>query len=166
MVAAGWQARRTFDGKPHRDDVLQEVEADRFAANFLVPMRDLERLRPLADEGKLSRKAVKSFAAEIGVAPGIVVTRLQLLGWIPPRKFNTLKTLLRRRGPTSTSDLPAVAPPGPTRPGSRRRPASQIGSSGGGRKSLVMRPSTKVRTSATRCVAARRCRRTCSSTMR
>ena len=94
-----------FDGKPNRDDVLEEVEADHFAANFLVPMKELERLRPLCDERKLSRRAVKEFAAEIGVSAGIVVTRLQLLGWIPPRKFNTMKTLLSWAPPGTYVDI-------------------------------------------------------------
>ena len=83
-----------FEDHPSRDDVLEEVEADHFAANLLVPMQPLEKLRPLCEEGKLSRRAVKSVAAELGVSAGIVVTRLQRLGWIPPKKLNTMKRYL------------------------------------------------------------------------
>jgi hypothetical protein len=83
-----------FEDHPRRDDVFEEVEADHFAANFLVPTQPLERLRAPAEQGELSRKAIKTFARELGVTAGIVVTRLQRLGWIPPKKFNTMKTLL------------------------------------------------------------------------
>lgn len=54
------------------DDDLLEDEANRFAADFLIPPDRALRLRTLKTEA-----AVVAFAAEVGIAPGIVVGRLQ-----------------------------------------------------------------------------------------
>ena len=82
------------EGKPSRDDVLEEVEADHFAANFLVPTAALEELRPLRGSGKLRKPAIRAFAKQQGVTPGIVATRLQHLGWIGPKEHDSLKNLM------------------------------------------------------------------------
>jgi HTH-type transcriptional regulator/antitoxin HigA len=61
------------------DDDLLEDEANRFAADFLIPREQASQLPTLATEAD-----VASFAAELGIAPGIVVGRLQhdgLWGW-------------------------------------------------------------------------------------
>ena len=79
------------EGKPSRDDVLEEVEADHFVANFLAPASDLEELRPEGGKGRIQRQAVLAFAARCGLAPGIVVNRLQHLGWIAPTELDGLK---------------------------------------------------------------------------
>ncbi len=82
---------RVEEGKPARDDVFEEVEADHFAANFLVPTGSLGELKTLCEEGKLTAKAVLAFAGEQGLAPGIVVNRLQHLGWNVPASLDRLK---------------------------------------------------------------------------
>ncbi len=79
------------EGKPSRDDVLEEVEADHFVGNFLVPLSNLEELRPAGGKGRIRRQAVEGFAKRHGIAPGIVVIRLQHLGWIAPAELDELK---------------------------------------------------------------------------
>lgn len=49
-----------------------EDEANRFAADFLIPPDKTSRLKQLVTDGD-----VEAFAEEIGIAPGIVVGRLQ-----------------------------------------------------------------------------------------
>ncbi len=65
----------------------REREADEFASNFLIPRQKADTLRFLAHTGK----AVKKFAEEIGVAPGIVVGRMQHEGYLPMSYLNKLK---------------------------------------------------------------------------
>jgi HTH-type transcriptional regulator/antitoxin HigA len=68
------------------DDDFVEDEANRFAADLLIPPGDAQRLRVLTMDDE-----VKTFAKEIGIAPGIVVGRLQhdgLWGW---NRGNSLK---------------------------------------------------------------------------
>ncbi len=69
-----------------------DAEADRWAGNFLVPLEDWERFTasPVFD-----RSSVIRFAEEQGIAPGIVVGRLQhekLLPW--NSRLNDLKIRL------------------------------------------------------------------------
>lgn len=68
----------------------QEFEANRWAGSWLIPnenMASLSRLR--------SKAAVKDFALQIGVHPGIVVGRLQHDGLIEPSWMNDLKLSFR-----------------------------------------------------------------------
>jgi HTH-type transcriptional regulator/antitoxin HigA len=61
------------------DNDLLEDEANRFAADFLIPPERASLLRSLTTNGD-----VVNFAAELGIAPGIVVGRLQhdqVWGW-------------------------------------------------------------------------------------
>ncbi len=81
-------------GRPSRDDVFEEVEADHFAANSLVPTSAIEKLRASCEQGDLTAETVHDFAGEQGIAPGIVVTRLQRLGWKVPESLNRLKNLM------------------------------------------------------------------------
>lgn len=65
----------------------EEAEADRFAANLLIPPehhRELFSLRP-------NKQKVVVFAEKIGIAPGIVVGRLQHEGLVPYAHLNGLK---------------------------------------------------------------------------
>ncbi len=58
-----------------------EAQANEWAADFLVPQLDWERFTVAAN---FSRNHVLQFAAEQGIAPGIVVGRLQhekLIRW-------------------------------------------------------------------------------------
>lgn len=66
-----------------------EEEADRFAAEFMIPSELLRRLRPQA--AHYSHEDIVAFAQQIGIAPGIVVGRLQHDGQIPRENFNKLK---------------------------------------------------------------------------
>jgi len=77
--------KETFVDDDSDDDVIED-EANTFAANFLVPPEYAPRLYQLTNDSE-----VVAFAADIGVAPGIVVGRLQhdkKWGW---EKGNKLK---------------------------------------------------------------------------
>lgn len=66
----------------------KEAEANQFAADFLIPARKyaaLARVKPL------SKETIQGFADEIGIAPGIVVGRLQHDGYLPFTHCNDLK---------------------------------------------------------------------------
>ena len=93
------------EGKPSRDDVLEEVEADHFAANMLIPTAQIKELRERCDRGKLTPNAVLAFAANQGIAPGIVVTRLQRLGWQVPEKLNRLKRAMEWAAPGTYANV-------------------------------------------------------------
>lgn len=64
----------------------EEDEANTFAANLLVPPAEARALRNVMSEGE-----VRDLAARLGVAPGIVVGRMQREGWIPFSHMNGLK---------------------------------------------------------------------------
>lgn len=72
-------------------DSAAEARADRFAADLLIPPGDYQRLLAA---GRHTKAVVRAFAAEIGVAPGIVVGRLQKDGVIPFNWLNDLKVKL------------------------------------------------------------------------
>ncbi|MDD5558437.1 HigA family addiction module antitoxin [Candidatus Methylomirabilis sp.] len=63
-----------------------EMEADSFAADHLIPPRSASELN-----GLKSTWAIEAFAESIGIAPGIVVGRLQHEGMIGHDQFNGLK---------------------------------------------------------------------------
>lgn len=73
----------------------EEAEADEFASEFLIPADKLQRLRMAALNKRISEKMVRQFAKELGIAPGIVVGRLQYLGWLPYTHLNKLKGRFR-----------------------------------------------------------------------
>jgi HTH-type transcriptional regulator/antitoxin HigA len=81
--------RETFVDDGGEDDML-EREADRFAADHLIPAEHAPRLATLT-----TSEAVVAFAAELGVAPGIVVGRLQHDGLWAWNRGNGLKRGLR-----------------------------------------------------------------------
>ena len=66
----------------------EEKEVNRFAANFLIPEDQYKRL--LDNTERFSKKTVSDFAADMGIAPGIVVGRLQFDKIIPYSRFNGL----------------------------------------------------------------------------
>jgi HTH-type transcriptional regulator / antitoxin HigA len=74
----------TDDGAGRRED-----EANRWAADFLIPGQDYYRLTARAPY--CSRELIRRFAADVGVAPGIVVGRLQHDGLLPRTHCNALK---------------------------------------------------------------------------
>jgi len=66
----------------------EEAKADAFAANHLIPKARYDKfvsIRPI------SRRRVLSFAKELGIAPGVVVGRLQHDGIVPFSWFHDLK---------------------------------------------------------------------------
>lgn len=73
------------------DDPASERRADGFAADTLIPPADYAALRAA---GRPTRADVIAFAERIGVAPSIVVGRLQKDGAIPRDWMNDLKIKL------------------------------------------------------------------------
>ena len=73
----------------HGMDDEKEQEADQFAASALIPPSAFRKLREIR---LYSRQAVRGFAEEAGIAPGIVVGRLQHEGLVPHKNLNGLKT--------------------------------------------------------------------------
>lgn len=80
--------KETYIDVDYKDDP-REQNANRFAANLLIPEEREEELR-----GLRSYESVEAFANEIGIAPGIVVGRLQCEGIIPYSHLNKLKVRL------------------------------------------------------------------------
>lgn len=74
-------------------DEEAEAEADRFARDWLISPADARRLESLAVQhgGRLSAELVTAFASEIGIAPGIVVGRMQKEKWLRWTHLNSLK---------------------------------------------------------------------------
>ena len=83
--------RQIFLENGASDDEL-EKEADRWAADFLIP-------RPAFDEmshwSRYSTDNIVGMARELGIAPGIIVGRLQHEGRLPVTHLNKLKVRLR-----------------------------------------------------------------------
>jgi HTH-type transcriptional regulator/antitoxin HigA len=69
-------------------DAELEREADAFARDLLIPPAAAARLAALAP---FSQVAVERFADQVGIAPGIVVGRLQHDGLLPSSHLNGLK---------------------------------------------------------------------------
>ncbi len=82
--------RDTFVEEEGIEDV-REDEANAFAADVLIPPDQLRRLLLRRRGRYLSRDIVEGFAGEIGIAPGIVVGRLQHDGLLPRTHLNGLK---------------------------------------------------------------------------
>lgn len=78
-------------GERSPQDDAEQV-ADDFAGRLLIPQHEYEGF--LA-HGDFSRGAVVGFAGRVGIAPGIVVGRLQHDGVIPWSRFNSLKRSMR-----------------------------------------------------------------------
>lgn len=77
------------------DQTEKEKEADKFAADLLIPPDELQTFLNSWTPGRYpSTTAVRAFASRIGVAPGIVVGRLQHDGHVPFTHFNNLKQRL------------------------------------------------------------------------
>ncbi len=66
----------------------QESQADQFAADCLIPEAEY---RSFVENNAFSRKNVLEFANDLGIAPGIVVGRLQHDGFVPRKNLNGLK---------------------------------------------------------------------------
>ncbi len=81
----------------HPGEAPEEHEANCFAQNALIPPEALADFR--ARPHRRSRQAILHFAADIGVAPGIVVGRLQHDGDLPRSHLNALRPKLAWAAP-------------------------------------------------------------------
>ncbi len=77
------------DDEVSEDVGAKEEEADHFAAEFLIPADELRLFHPRG--AYYSHEDIREFAQHLGIAPGIVVGRLQHDGMVPPQNFNQLK---------------------------------------------------------------------------
>lgn len=66
----------------------EEEQANKFAADLLIPPAAYKRLRR---SRKFSKENIRHFASSIGVSPGVVVGRLQHDGALPHSHCNELK---------------------------------------------------------------------------
>ena len=66
----------------------EEREADAFARDWLIPRVEY---RGLLSQSPIGEKAIKDFAKQIGVAPGIVLGRLQYDRHLSRQHFNRMK---------------------------------------------------------------------------
>jgi HTH-type transcriptional regulator / antitoxin HigA len=80
-----------LEGKDIQDNSKQdkEKEADNFAADLLIPPNELKQF--IESPQRLSKEAIQQFAFSIGIAPGIVVGRLQKEKILPQSHCNGLK---------------------------------------------------------------------------
>ena len=69
----------------------REEKANAFAEDVLIPRPELVQF---ISRGRRSKVAIRTFARHIGVAPGIVVGRLQHEGYLPRTHCNDLKRRL------------------------------------------------------------------------
>ena len=76
----------------HPTDGPQENEANRFAMDHLIPPATYERFLSTAT---FTRAAIVAFADDLGVAPYVVLGRLQREGHVQPSFFNNLHVRLR-----------------------------------------------------------------------
>jgi hypothetical protein len=76
------------DGATDAETLAKEKEANTFASDFLIPRNAFATFRK---QNQFTRPAVQRFAAELGIAPGVVVGRLQHEKLLPFTHFNGLK---------------------------------------------------------------------------
>jgi len=72
---------------PEKGDPKKD-EANAFAAEILIPQKELNCF---LQDNRLSKAAIRRFASYLGIAPGIVVGRLQHDGILPQSHCNDLK---------------------------------------------------------------------------
>ncbi|MCI5767784.1 MAG: XRE family transcriptional regulator, partial [Ligilactobacillus ruminis] len=75
-------------GQPNGTTKDDEKKADMWARDILIPNDDFERFKNGND---YSEKSVLQFAQKQGIAPGIVVGRMQVEGIIRFNMLNNLK---------------------------------------------------------------------------
>jgi HTH-type transcriptional regulator/antitoxin HigA len=88
------KTRMFLEGEDELQDPKLEEEADKFARDILIPLNEYTRFVSQA-QGVFTAGSVRTFAEIIGVAPGIVVGRLQhdnLLGF---DRLHQLRTRLK-----------------------------------------------------------------------
>ena len=72
-------------------DDLREEEANAFARDMLIASADFQRLLSQHRRSYFSAGMITQFAEEIGIAPGVVVGRLQHNNLLPKSHLNKLK---------------------------------------------------------------------------
>ncbi len=72
--------------------------------NFLIPRGKLDKILPSCTRRRDSETLLRSFAAELGIAPGIVVGYLQKLGLLPENWCNHLERHLEWAPPGTEAD--------------------------------------------------------------
>ncbi|MFL6629773.1 MAG: ImmA/IrrE family metallo-endopeptidase, partial [Vitreoscilla sp.] len=75
-----WSTKRAMDEK-------EEAEANRFAAEFLIPPQHEAALKALPHD----HKVIMRFARDLSISPGIVVGQLQHRGLLGRERLNRLK---------------------------------------------------------------------------
>ena len=83
--------RDVFIDESGADGQKLEDEADKFASEFLLKSTSLEPLRSAGMKKRISKAQVIDLAQREGISPGIVVGRLQHMGWLPPSHLNNLR---------------------------------------------------------------------------
>jgi HTH-type transcriptional regulator / antitoxin HigA len=83
------------DGATDQVTRRKEQEADTFASDFLIPKHALNSFR---QHERFTTQTIQRFAAELGIAPGIVVGRLQYEKLLPYTHLNALKRHFERAG--------------------------------------------------------------------
>ncbi len=83
--------REVFVDWDDREDDDKEQAADKFAADCLIPAPQWRRF---ARQTRYSKEQILAFAVEAGIAPSIVVGRLQHDNLLPPSHCNDLKRRL------------------------------------------------------------------------
>jgi Zn-dependent peptidase ImmA (M78 family) len=71
-----------------QDKGAKESEADLFSADFLIPRNEYNTF---VQTGIFGEARIRAFSESIGIAPGIVVGRLQHDQKLPPNALNSLK---------------------------------------------------------------------------
>jgi addiction module HigA family antidote len=81
-----------LEGNELEMDKEKEEEANHFASDFLIPRQEYAHF---VKQGSFSKINIRHFASQLGVAPGIVVGRLQHDKHLPESHCNDLKIGLR-----------------------------------------------------------------------
>ena len=78
-------------GKPEGTTDEDEDEANLYATNALIPEYYYDQILSIVEQRKINKTDIISFADTIGVAPGIVLGRLQKEGYVDYSYFHDLK---------------------------------------------------------------------------
>lgn len=85
--------KETFIDYKNKKKDKEEIEADNFARNILIPKKEYEEFINNCNFSilRILRSKIISFASQIKIHPGIVVGRLQYDGLIPHSHYNEYK---------------------------------------------------------------------------
>ena len=79
---------RVVEKEVVQEDEVKEEEANNFAADFLIPRKEYNRLKKL---DHYSKALISRFAENLHISPGIIVGRLQHDKLLPMSHCNDLK---------------------------------------------------------------------------